>query len=149
MIIELPERSIDDFDILINYEVGKESSAIQWLEPSQTSGKKFPYLFTQCQAIHARSLVPCQDTSFVKFTYSATVKVDPIYKALMSAIGVRSEHYFCNADSSVCKIAYHFFQQVPIPSYLLALVVGNLKGQSISQRVGIWSEPELVSFILF
>lgn len=105
-----------------------------------------PYLFTQCQAIHARSLVPCQDTPFVKFTYSATVKVAPQFKVLMSAIGVRAEHAFCvgKDGSEFCKFVYHFFQQVPIPSYLLALVVGNLEGKSISPRCSIWSEPEML-----
>ena len=27
----------------------KQSAAIQWLEPTQTAGKKHPYLYTQCQ----------------------------------------------------------------------------------------------------
>ena len=67
-------------------------AAVQWLEPSQTMGKKHPYLYTQCQvhecpeievyilkgvyflqAIHARSMLPCQDTPSVKSTFSAKV----------------------------------------------------------------------------
>jgi aminopeptidase N len=44
----------------VEYETTEACSAAQWLTPEQTVGKKFAYLFTQCQAIHARSLVPCQ-----------------------------------------------------------------------------------------
>ena len=46
------------------------SSACQFLEPAQTAGGEHPYLFTQCQAIHARTLFPCQDTPGAKMTYS-------------------------------------------------------------------------------
>ncbi|KAF9328771.1 hypothetical protein BG006_008098, partial [Podila minutissima] len=42
--------------ILVQYATTKECTACQWLEPSQTVGKQHPYMFTQCQAIHARSL---------------------------------------------------------------------------------------------
>jgi len=47
--------------VTIKYRTTEGCTAIQWLPPSQTSSKMYPYLFTQCQAIHARSIVPCQD----------------------------------------------------------------------------------------
>ena len=46
--------------IRIEYETTQGCSAAQWLTPEQTVGKAHPYLFTQCQAIHARSLLTCQ-----------------------------------------------------------------------------------------
>lgn len=57
----------------IEYCTMPQSSALQWLEPQMTADKRHPFLFTQCQAIHARSLFPCQDTPRVKFTFSASV----------------------------------------------------------------------------
>ena len=75
----------------VTYETTPESSAIQWLPPSQTLGKVHPYLFTQCQAIHARSVMPCQDTPSVKSTYSARIVVQEPLTALMSAESIRSE----------------------------------------------------------
>eukprot|EP00955_Chlamydomonas_euryale_P064237 358897-Chlamydomonas_euryale.AAC.16 len=44
----------------VRFATSPASSAIQFLEPQQTAGGQHPYLFTQCQAIHARALVPCQ-----------------------------------------------------------------------------------------
>ena len=70
----------------INYETSPNSTALQWLDAMQTIGKKHPYLFSQCQAIHARSLFPCQDTPAVKFTYNASVTVKKSLVALMSAL---------------------------------------------------------------
>lgn len=52
-------------------------------------GKKCPFLFTQCQAIHARSLLPCQDSPSVKITYSASVECPVSMTAVMSALLVR------------------------------------------------------------
>ena len=55
----------------VHYATSPESSALQWLPKECTAGKKLPYLFSQCQAIHARALVPCADTPSAKFTYDA------------------------------------------------------------------------------
>lgn len=70
--------------ITIHYSTTKECTALGWLDPVQTKSGKYPYLYSQCQAIHARSLLPCQDTPAVKATYSAKVKGE--LPVLMSAL---------------------------------------------------------------
>jgi leukotriene-A4 hydrolase len=73
--IPLDFQKIDaEFCVRFEYEVTSESSACQWLDPAATKGGERPFLFTQCQAIHARSLLPCFDSPGVKTTYNATVK---------------------------------------------------------------------------
>ena len=39
---------------------------------------------------------------------------------------------------------FHFHQKVPIPSYLLALVVGELESRALGPRSRVWSEPSMV-----
>jgi leukotriene-A4 hydrolase len=46
----------ENFEISVFYQTTPEGEAIQWLTPEQTLGKKYPYLFSQCQAIHARTM---------------------------------------------------------------------------------------------
>ena len=76
----------DEATVRVHYATSPASSAIQWLSPSQTAGKKHPYLFTQCQAIHARSMLPCQDSPAAKAAYSAEITVPKPLVALMRCV---------------------------------------------------------------
>ncbi|EXX63836.1 uncharacterized protein OCT59_008754 [Rhizophagus irregularis] len=137
--LEKPLTTGIKFKLEISYNTMIQGTATQWLEPSQTVGKKHPYLFTQCQDIHARSLLPCQDTPCFKLTYSANIQVPHPLRALMSAISVGDE----KIGDGKSKL-YKFEQKVKIPSYLIALVVGNLAGKEIGPRSTVWAEPEIV-----
>ncbi|KAJ1870551.1 Leucyl aminopeptidase yscIV [Coemansia sp. RSA 990] len=135
--LSLPEpvSAGQKISVAIDYETSPDSGAIQFLTPEQTLGKNQPYLFTQCEEIHARSLLPCQDSPSVKLSYSADIRVPKPLTALMSAIATGSRD---DGDSTV----YSFEQKTTIPSYLIALVVGNLVSAKISDRCAVWSEPE-------
>lgn len=95
LLITLPalQKKGSTFQLRIAYETTPESEALQWLDPEQTCGKKHPYLFSQCQSIHARSMLPCQDTPSVKATYNATIKCKKPLVCVMSAttVGVESD----------------------------------------------------------
>lgn len=74
----------NDF-VEIEWETPLNAAALQWLSPEQTHDKKYPFLFSQSQAILARTWIPLQDVPKVRFTYTATVEVDAIYNVVMSA----------------------------------------------------------------
>jgi leukotriene-A4 hydrolase len=130
------------FTVAIDYSTSPEATAVQWLTPEQTAGMKHPYLFTQCQAIHARSLLPVQDSPSIKLTYDAVVTVPQPLVALMSALAV--DDASVTAGSPAGTRSFAFKQPVPIPSYLIALAVGNLVSKPIGPRSVVWSEPETV-----
>lgn len=131
--IDLPTKTDGELTLVIQYKTSPGASALQWLSAEQTSGKKHPFMFSQCQAIHARSIVPCQDSPAVKFTYKATVKHPQELTALMSAIRLGNE-------TGVTT----FEQTVPIPSYLLAIAVGDLYSKRVGPRSHVWAEKDVV-----
>lgn len=143
----------DKITIDIEYATSPNASAIQWLSPDQTAGKKHPFLFTQCQAIHARSLVPCVDSPAAKCTYSAHVTVEKPLRALMSAYNVSDA--LCPAAPEWVKALprpavpadhelFSFYQPIVMPTYLIALSAGQLESRTIGPRSVVWSEPEMV-----
>jgi leukotriene-A4 hydrolase len=129
----------------IAYHTAPDAAAIQWLASEQTAGKKHPYLFTQCQAIHARSLLPCQDTPAIKVSYKAAVTVPAELTALMSALAIGEP----STDAAAGTRTFRFEQPRPIPTYLFALAVGDLAPRTIGPRSAVWSEPSVVDSAAF
>ncbi len=121
--------------VTISYETSPEASALQWLDPPQTAGKKHAYLLSQSQAINARSWVPIQDSPQVRFTYDATIRVPKNLIAVMSAENPQKR----NATG-----VYHFHMPQPVPAYLLALAVGDIGFRPFSNISGVYAEPAVL-----
>jgi len=119
----------------IYYKTTERSEALDWLKPEMTNGKKFPYLYTQGQAILTRTWIPSQDRPSNRITYSADVKVPEGMMALMSAK---------NPTKKSKDGQYHFEMNQPIPVYLIALAVGNLEYRKLGKNCGVYSEPEMI-----
>ena len=120
--------------VVVDYSTSASAAALQWLSPEQTSGDQ-PFLFSQSQAILARTWVPCQDSPGVRFTYAATVQVPAGLLALMSAENPQQ----VSPDGS-----YTFRMPQPIPSYLLALAVGDLQFTALGDHTGVYAEPAML-----
>src|SRR5688572_7048818 len=119
----------------ITYASSPDARGLQWLTAAQTAGRKHPFLFSQAQAIQARSFIPLQDLPGVRTTYDATLHVPKELVAVMAA-----EMTPGSAGSGVFK----FKMPQPIPSYLIALAVGDLTFKSMGSRTGVWAEPSTV-----
>ncbi len=122
-------------EVSISYETGPGSIGLQWLSPAQTAGGRLPFLFSQCQAIHARTVLPCQDSAAARVTYEAEITVPEGLTAVMSA-GPAGD-----APAGPGRRAFRFKMPQAIPSYLLALAVGELEGRDLSPRSRVWAEP--------
>jgi len=123
--------------VRIAYATSPQASGLQWLQPSQTAGKRLPFLFSQAQALHARSMAPLQDTPWIRATYTATLRVPAGLVAVMAAEGDAANHRG--------QTTFRFRMPQPIPSYLLALAVGDLEFQAIGPRTGVWAEPSVLA----
>lgn len=121
--------------LTIYYETTKGADAVQWLSPEQTAEKSSPFLFTQSQAILARTWIPCQDGPGVRFTYNATIITPKGNMAVMSA-----ENPTKKSEDGV----YHFKMPQPIPSYLMALAVGDFVFSPLGKETGVYAQPSMI-----
>jgi leukotriene-A4 hydrolase len=123
--------------VRIAYATSPQASGLQWLAAAQTADKHAPFMFSQAQAIHARSMAPLQDTPWIRSTYTATLRVPAGLVAVMAA----------EADPANLAggTVFRFHMPQSIPPYLLALAVGKLEFRAIGPRTGVWAEPSLVA----
>src|SRR5690348_10739442 len=114
--------------VRVRYSTNPCASGLQWLDPPQTAGKQHPFLYTQSQAIHARSWIPLQDTPAVRVTFQGRVRTPPGLHGVMAAE----------------RTGEHFKMQRPVPSYLIALAAGALEFRPLGERSGVFAEPPLI-----
>lgn len=131
--IEIDETT----SVKIFYKTSSQSAAIGWLPKEATFGKKYPFMYTQCEAALARSIVPCQDTPGAKITVKAILTVEKPFSIVYSGLLDKRVE---NGDF----VTYYYTQSIPIPSYLIAIAAGIIERRTISDRMSVYAEPEIV-----
>jgi leukotriene-A4 hydrolase len=135
LVIELPPNRKNVESIRIDYETLPTAGALQWLTPKQTAGHHKGFLYTQSEPIGTRTWIPLQDTPQIRATYKAKIHTDSDVLAVMSAE---------NDPKAKRNGEYSFVMPQAIPSYLIALAVGDLKFQETGPRTGVYAEKSLV-----
>src|SRR3984957_93238 len=92
-------------------------------------------MYTQSEPIGTRTWIPLQDTPQVRVTYKAQIHTAPDLLAVMSAE---------NDPKAKRNGEYSFVMPQAIPSYLIALAVGDLAFKETGPRTGVYAEKSVV-----
>jgi len=126
---------LHDHLVEVRYRTGEGGACVQWLRPEQTADKTHPFMFSQAQSINARSMIPCQDSPGVRFTFDAAVTTPKGIRPVMAAEIIEEQGP---------GGAWRFRMPQPIPSYLLAIAAGGIQFKAMGPRTGVWAEPSVV-----
>jgi leukotriene-A4 hydrolase len=135
LVIDLPPTRKTVESIRIDYETLPTAAALQWLTPKQTAGRRKAFLYTHSQPIGTRTWIPLQDTPQVRATYKAQIHTSSDVVAVMSAE---------NDPTHKRNGEYSFVMPQAIPSYLIALAVGDLQFKETGPRTGVYAEKPVV-----
>lgn len=136
LVIKITPTQAETIKVKIGFICDENCGAIKFLDKSQTRNKKYPFMYTQCEAIQCRTLIPCQDSPSAKMTVNLKVSVASPMTVLFS--GIRTKEY---KDNNLNIFEYE--QKIPIPTYLIAFAAGELEHGKISDRCGVWTEVGL------
>lgn len=126
--------------LVITYRSRPDASALGWLPPALTAGKKKPFLFSQGQSIENRSWIPTQDSPGIRQSWTARITVPADLVAVMSGERLTPKG---EALPGGWK-RFRFRMDHPVPPYLIALAVGDLGFQPLGPRTGVYAEPSML-----
>lgn len=128
--------------VVVTYATRPGATALQWLPPELTAGKRKSYLFSQGQPINNRSWIPTQDSPGIRQTWDATLTVPGDLVAVMSGerLDGASGRPAPNGERS-----FRFRMNKPVPPYLIAMAVGDLAFKATGPRSGVWTEPSMLA----
>jgi len=127
--------------IVIAYHSDPGASALGWLAPALTAGKRKPYLFSQGESINNRSWIPTQDSPGIRQSWSAKITVPSDLVAVMSGERLTPK----GEPAKPGWHSYRFRMDHNVPPYLIALAVGDIAFQPIDARTGVYTEPSVLA----
>ena len=136
------EEGVDNgasLNVKISIATTEACTALGWMTPAQARSEH-PYTYTQCQAIHARSIFPCQDTPDVKSTFEFYI-TSPL-PVIASGLPKGSQEVQLEHGGLASKRLYKFVQNIPIPSYLFAFASGDIEKARIGPRSLVATNPK-------
>ncbi|CAD8210674.1 unnamed protein product [Paramecium pentaurelia] len=125
----------DQIKLRIKYGVTEKARALSFMTKEQTESKVLPYLYSYCQDNNCRSMIPLQDTPSIKQYFSALVLVkDPRIKVYMTGNLLEGKPFNRMNVYTESLTEYHISLDIKIPSYLLAIVAGNLEQRKVGNQ---------------
>jgi len=121
--------------VRIHYASSPNATGLDWVDPAGTAGGEYPFLYSQSQPHYARTWIPIQDTPAERFTFTGELYTPAELIGLMGA----------NNPPHPERTGYYQFESTqPIPSYLMAIAVGDLAFAELNERMAIYAEPSVI-----